>query len=117
MNLPSIGELNRRVTLFTQTHTPDANMGFQPEVQEMMTVWGKLEVVGSGIYWGSKQIDEAVTHRIWVRRIRGATEPKLLRAVTEAVVDGMRYRVKRVEDANGAHRFTVMDCEELREEF
>ena len=115
MNIPTIGELNHRIKIFVRTHEPNGRFGFEPAAVDAFEVWGKLEVVGGGTYWGSKQVDDTVTHRIWVRRIRGKTEPKMLRGVTELEADDRRFRAKRVEDADGLHRFTVIECEELGE--
>lgn len=113
MNLPEIGQLNRRVKFEILTHDPSVDFGFEGDVSETFEVWGRLEVVGGGTYWGSKQVDEAVTHRVWVRRIAGRTDHESLRAVTELVVVGRRFRARRIEDADGLERFTVIECEEL----
>ena len=69
MNLPQIGELNRRVKIFFTVHLPDDRLGFSKATAHEDEVWGKIEPVGSIIYWGAKQVDSGVTHRITVRRI------------------------------------------------
>ena len=103
MNLPQIGELNRRVKIFFTVHLPDDRLGFSKATAHEDEVWGKIEPVGSIIYWGAKQVDSGVTHRITVQDFAG---------VVELEVDGIRYRVQRVADLGGFNRFTVLDVEE-----
>lgn len=112
MNLPQIGELNRRVKIFFTVHLPDDRLGFSKAIAHEDEVWGKIEPVGSIIYWGAKQVDSGVTHRITVRRIKGRTRPQDFAGVVELEVDGIRYRVQRVADLGGFNRFTVLDVEE-----
>ncbi len=115
MNFPDIGELNRRVKIRVTQHVPDTQLGFSPEtIREIMT-WGKLEVVGAGIFFGSKQVDSTVTHRVTVRRVPGRTRPQDLQGITDLEIDGIRYLCRRVADLAGAERFTVIDCEEKGE--
>jgi hypothetical protein len=112
MNLPQIGELNRRVKIFFTVHLPDDRLGFSKATAHEDEVWGKIEPVGATIYWGAKQVDSGVTHRITVRRIDGRTRPQDFAGVVELEVDGIRYRVQRVADLGGVNRFTVLDVEE-----
>lgn len=51
MNLPQIGELNRRVKIFFTVHLPDDRLGFSKATAHEDEVWGKIEPVGSIIYW------------------------------------------------------------------
>lgn len=111
MNLPNIGELRHRVTIRRVTKVPTGTTKSSDSVTTD-TVWGKLDVIGSGLYWDSKQIDETVTHRIYLRTISGRTRPQDLVKVTEFVVDGILYKAKRIADIGGANRFTVIDCQE-----
>lgn len=112
MNLPQVGELNRRVKVFFTVHLPDERLGFMKATAREDEVWGKLEPVGATIYWGAKQVDSGVTHRITVRRIEGRTRPQDFAGVVELEVDGIRYRVQRAADLGGLNRFTVLDVEE-----
>lgn len=75
-------------------------------------MWGKLEPVGAGIYFGSKQIESGVTHRVIVRSIAGRTGSRDFKGVTELMVEGVIYRLRRVSDLGGLGRFTVIDVEE-----
>lgn len=112
MELPKISELRHRVAILVKEDVPTEFNRSQKRVKIRDEVWGKLEAVGAGIFWGAKQIDSGVTHRIYVRAIPGRTRPQDLFGVTDFVVDGMLYRMRRIADLGGAERFTVIDCEQ-----
>ncbi len=112
MEMPEIGRLNRRVTISIVSHVPDASAGFSQHIEKQKTVWGRLEVVGAGIYFGTKQIESTVTHRVTVRSVPGRTRPQDLTTASTLTIDGIEYLIRRVADLGGAERFTVIDCEE-----
>lgn len=112
MNRPEIGKLNRRVKIFHTMSVPDERLGFSKASVREDVVWGRLEPVGSCIYFGSKQIESGVTHRVIVRSMPGRTGPRDFKGVTELMVDGVLYRLRRVSDLGGLGRFTVLDVEE-----
>lgn len=112
MKRPEIGKLNRRVTIRVVSHVPDQSAGFSQSVDRSVTVWGSLEVVGAGIYFGTKQIESTVTHRVTVRSVPGRARPQDLTTASTLTIDGIEYLIRRVADLGGAERFTVIDCEE-----
>lgn len=105
--LPRIGELNRRVTLRRRSDAPVGDVDGESLYDESRQRWAKIEPVGAAVYSGSVQIGEAVTHRIWTRYLDGITDAH------EVVYRTSVFRVRRVTDANGARRFTVLEVEEL----
>ncbi len=113
MNLPRIGNLRHRVKILEASDIPADDNGSEKEFRVRDEVWGALDVVGSGIFWGSMQVEEAVTHRIYLRTIPGRTRPQDLTGVTYFVVNGLSYRARRIADIGGKDRFTVIDCEQL----
>ena len=113
MRLPSAGELNRRVTFHLIQTVPVGDSDVEHQETTNVTTWGKVEVVGGSTYWESVSIEEAVTHRIWVRAVPDRTRPQDLRHLTEVEVEGIRFRVRRTTDVDNLHRFTMMECEEL----
>ena len=115
MDLPEIGSLDRRVRLRVLEHLPNDRMGFSKSTVVKDEVWGKLETAGSGIYFGTKQVSEGVTHRVYVRRYDGRTRPQDVVGITEVEIDGVVYRVRRAADVAGARRFTVFDVEEIED--
>lgn len=112
MNRPEIGKLNRRIKIFHTMSVPDERLGFSKASVREDVVWGRLEPVGSCIYFGSKQIESGVTHRVIVRSMQGRTGPRDFKGVTELMIDGVIYRLRRVADLGGLDRFTVLDVEE-----
>lgn len=112
MNRPEIGKMNRRIKIFHTMSVPDERLGFSKASVREDVVWGRLEPVGSCIYFGSKQIESGVTHRVIVRSMPGRTGPRDFKGVTELMVDGVLYRLRRVSDLGGLGRFTVLDVEE-----
>ena len=112
MNRPEIGKLNRRIKIFHTMSVPDERLGFSKASVREDVVWGRLEPVGSCIYFGSKQIESGVTHRVIVRSMQGRTGPRDFKGVTELMIDGVIYRLRGVADLGGLDRFTVLDVEE-----
>lgn len=112
MNRPEIGKMNRRIKIFHTMSVPDERLGFSKTSVREDVVWGRLEPVGSCIYFGSKQIESGVTHRVIVRSMPGRTGPRDFKGVTELMIEGVIYRLRRVADLGGLDRFTVLDVEE-----
>ena len=104
---PHSGELNRRITLRLRSDAPASDMGLEPVFSEPRKRWAKIEPVGTAIYAHGVQTDNKLTHRITLRYHPGITD-------AHEVVHGQTlYRVKRSADLNGAHRFTVLEVEDL----
>ncbi|MNJ57878.1 Phage head-tail joining protein [compost metagenome] len=104
---PGAGELNRRITLRLRSDIPAPDFGLDSTFAEEKRRWAKIEPVGAATYSAGVQIDAKVTHRITLYFLDGLGE-------AHEVVHGSKlYRVQRVTDMNGAHRFTVLDVEEL----
>ena len=112
MNRPEIGKMNRRIKIFHTMSVPDERLGFSKASVREDVVWGRLEPVGSCIYFGSKQIESGVTHRVIVRSMPGRTGRRDFKGVTELMIEGVIYRLRRVADLGGLDRFTVLDVEE-----
>ncbi len=107
MPLPTIGELNRLVTIRRWQDMPNAAFGVDQTFDAGVSLWAKVEPVAGVIYYGTKQTGENVTHRF---TIRYRTDISAEHVIEYA---GNRYRIQRVSDLNGAHRFTVMEAQEL----
>lgn len=112
MKNPTAGALDRRVTLRRWQDIPNAAFGVDQTYDAGVTVWASIEPVGSAIFWGTQQIENGVTHRVTARRSSAINE---LTVTGEHVVEhgGLRYRVKRASDLNGAGRFVVLEVEAL----
>ena len=113
MRLPEIGELNRRIKLLSVSGVPVGDSDLSTDRTLIQEVWAKVEINGGVAYWESVNTEETVTHRFYVRYVVGYTRPQDLRHITEVDCEGVRYRVRRCTDVNGAHRFTMLECEEI----
>ncbi|MFK0090649.1 phage head closure protein [Pseudomonas sp. NPDC090755] len=104
---PGAGELNRRITLRLRSDIPTPDEGLDSTFAEEKRRWAKIEPVSSATYSAGVQIDAKVTHRITLYYLEVVGE-------SHEVLHGSKlYRVQRVTDMNGSHRFTVLDVEEL----
>ena len=111
---PSTGEFQRRVIIRLWTDQTDANFSVDPIVDSGITRWAKLEPVSGVAYWGTKQVGEEVTHKIWLRWGTG-TKPEDI--TNQHVVDypqgNRRFRVVRGTNAGDAQKFTCLECKDL----
>ncbi|MBY4692745.1 phage head closure protein [Burkholderia latens] len=108
MRTPRIGELDRRVQLRERRDYPYRDAEIESEFPQQKLRWAKIEPVGAAVYSGSVQIDEKVTHRMYLRYLDGVTSDY------EVVYRNRLFRVKRVGDLNGLQRFTVLEVEEIQ---
>ncbi len=115
MQLPSIGELNRRAKLYKVETVPDDEVDMLNQRKLVAVLWAKLEVIGGSAYLESINTEETVTHRIYVRSIAGVSTPIDLQHLTEVELDGFIYQVRRITDVNSAGRFTLLECEQMSE--
>lgn len=98
---PRIGALRDRVTLRLWEDTATGEAAATPVFTDVATLFGRLEPIGDGIFFGAIQVGTGVTHRLWLRHRSDLT----VRHVVEH--GGQRYRVRRVSDLEGAGRFTL----------
>ena len=110
MNLPQIGELNRRIEIYELSTAPDDDTGAENTECLKLRCWASISPVGGQSYWGSVQVEDAVTHRIIVRYMKG-TRPEDLQHITRIRGVGMSFLAKRVTDISGAHRYVAIECE------
>jgi len=111
---PETGELNRRVVIRKWQDQANAAFGIDQTFDCGISRWAKIAPVSGVAYWGSKQIDEEITHRIWVRYGEG-TRPEDITGehVVDYQVGGRRYRVKRATNVGDAGQFTMIEVKEL----
>ena len=112
MILPTVGELNERATLYRVESVPNGDWETNNERHLIAVVWAKVEVIGGSRYLDSINTESAVTHRVYVRYVKGFSSPLDLQQLTEIDIDGFTYRAKRITDVNNAHRFTLIECEQ-----
>lgn len=112
MREPGAGELSRRVLIRQREDLPaDIDADLSSTFPKQVTVWAKVEPVGAAIYSASVQTGEAITHRITLRYRPGITSD--FEIVTRLRGRQTVYRVRRSAPLGTAHRFLVLEVEEL----
>jgi len=111
---PDVGELQRRVTIKLWTDTANLGFGIDQAFDAGLPRWAKIEPVSGVAYWGSKQIDQGMTHRIWVRWGAGSKDTDI---TGQHVIDypngNQRFRVLRTTNVGDAQRFTMIEVKLL----
>lgn len=110
MTEPQAGELDRRVTIKRWQDMPALSGSITVSDTLVAAVWAKIEPVGNAIFYGTRQVGEDVTDRIYIRRTAALTE----RTITgEHVCEsgGRRYRVRRASALNGEKKFVLLEVE------
>jgi len=111
---PDNGELQRRVTVRRRTSQPNVDMGLTETFDAGFSRWAKIDPVSGAAYWGSMQVGEEMTHRIWLRYGTG-TKPEDI--TQQHVIDypngNVRYRVLRSINVGDAQRFTMLEVKHL----
>ncbi|KQZ80652.1 phage head closure protein [Pseudomonas sp. Root562] len=107
MREPSAGELDRRITLRLRTDVPASDLGLDSLFTGQKKRWAKIEPVGTAVYANGIQTEMKITHRVTFYYLKGMSEAH------EVVHGATIYRVRRVADMNGTHRFTLLEVEEL----
>ena len=101
------GELNQRVLLRQREDVPVSDYGTTPEFNNERRVWAKIRQVGATTLHESAQTENAITHYVTIRWLRGIS------ADFELVHNDTVYRIRRARDLNSARRFLLLECEEL----
>lgn len=109
---PDSGELQRRITIRVWSDVPNAAFGLDHIYDAGIQRWAKLEPVSGLQYWGTQQIAESPTHRVWVRYGTG-TKPEDITGQHVIEHGGRRYRVLRTTNIEDAQRFTMIEAKDL----
>lgn len=109
---PTTGELDRRITIKRWQDMPAMSGSITPSDTLVGAVWAKIEAVGNAIFFGTRQVGEDITHRIYLRRTSLLTE----RTITgEHVIEsgGQRFRVRRASNLNAGRTWLLLEVEDL----
>lgn len=111
---PDVGELQRRVIVRLWTDKANAGFAITDSEDTGLTRWAKLEPVNGIAAWGAKQIEEGITHRVWLRWGTG-TKPADITGqhVIDYPAENRRFRVVRATNTGDAQRFTMVECKDL----
>lgn len=109
---PRTGDLTRRLVIRHRQDMPAMGGGVTPIYTTVATMWAKVEPVGGALFFGTQQVGETVTDRIFIRRTSTLTE-RTITGEHECDCDGQRYRVRRASAVNGGNRFLMLEVENL----
>lgn len=110
MDAPSIGELDRRIAIRSKQDMPAMSGGIDAVYETVATVWGRIEPVGGAIFFGTQQLGDAVTDRMFIRRSSNLNE-RTITAEHVCEAGGLRYRVKRASALGGGREFVMLEVE------
>ncbi len=112
MSCPTIGDLNRRVLLRVWTDTPNISFGVTPTEDAGITRFAKISPVSGTYNWGTKQVGDEITHRVWLRYATG-TKPEDITGAHVVEHKNRRYRVKRCTNWEDSQRFTMIEVTDM----
>lgn len=115
LTIPLAGELTRRITLFKRVDLPSAELGAYSSDTVIGSFWAKIEPVGGMYFMQGLQQNQTITHRVWLRWIKGKTDEHSLTHGVMLKCQGIVYEIIRVMDADNTRRFTVLEVQELGE--
>lgn len=107
MKAPNVGELKHKITIKLWRDVPNLSAGIDQTFTEPAIAWAKIEPVGTAIYFDTKQTDNKITHRFYIRFIAGVTSDHVIEH------DGWRYRIARSAPMQFERRFLVIEAEQL----
>ncbi len=109
MKRPTIGELDKFVTVRKRQDFATDDNQTEPTFLVKKNRWANIEPVGGSTYLLSKQTDNTITHRIKLRYM-----PEI-DGDYEVVYKNIVYRVVRQMDLQGQSLFTVVEATELNQ--
>lgn len=101
------GRLDKRVTVRRCVDSAQGAFGIVRSHDDELHCWARVDNVRPGVYHGSVQSGDTVTHEITLRARKG----RVFGPQWEVVQGKRVYRVKRLLDPDPL--FTVLLCEEL----
>jgi hypothetical protein len=111
MRGPGIGEMDKLVVLKAWEDMP-SGFTLAQQYDDAQQAWASLVPAGSALFFGSVQVENAVTHQLITWR-SGTVNAGAIGARHVVEHAGIRYRVKRASDMNGERAFVVIDLEQL----
>lgn len=111
---PDTGQLTRRVKIRRQTSVANVDMGLTETFDAGVDRWAAIQPVSGAAFWGSQQVDEGITHRIWVRWGTGSKPEDITqRHVIDYAHQNQRFRVMRALNVGDAKTFTMIEVKLL----
>lgn len=101
-----IGKLRHRITLQTLSEVPNADYGIERTYTDVKALWALIDPLKGTVYFDTKQIEEGITHRIYIRNYPELTTEHWILHETR------RFRIRSVRDIMERDRYIELLCEE-----
>jgi head-tail adaptor len=112
---PRVGALRWKVSVARRNQSFDAaGTGIIETWVAIQQVHADIQSVGSLTFYGAAQTDTPITHRITFRWLDYLDQSHAILRVTRLPNGVLReevFRVRRVMEAEGRKRFSVLECE------
>lgn len=115
LKTPQVGELGKRIAIYRCQDQPTGTVDIQQTLSGVLKAWAKIVAVGAQVYYSSKQTGDNVTHRFIVRTVPSKIDARSITLEHVIEYDGLRYRIRRVNDIGKTKLFTVIEATELGE--
>lgn len=119
----NIGALKHRLGILARPQVPSDQAGINYNNTLLATVWGYIEPAKGSKYLYRQQIDEAITHKIYIRYLPWVTAENWLvykkgdfksniNTANDALIENISFRIRGVKDIWQLQRFLELSCEE-----
>jgi hypothetical protein len=107
-----IGQMNRRfVVNLRQIQPPTSDsVDFSELFTPQKTVWGMLETIEGLTIFDDTEIEQVVTHNVYIRYIAGTTPEKWLKLLSVNDTPDVYLNVLKVENFGENNEFFRMRC-------
>lgn len=106
------GELNHLITVRKWLDVPNGLLGLDQTFDAGVQHYAKREAVGGGMYWGTKQTGEEITHRFYLR-YNALTASGQITGEHVIELDNHRYRVMRVAENDDRGEYVKIEVKDL----
>lgn len=119
-------KFKHRLDILARPQTPADDGGINYAHDLLASVWAQIMPVKGSAYLYRQQIDESVTHKIYIRYIPWLTSEHWLvykkgnfqthlNSANESLIQYVLYRIKSVNNLEQQQRFLELECEEYKQ--
>lgn len=107
-----IGSLNKRIKILLRAIQPPSSGGvdFSEEFTQEREVWAMIETVDGVTIFDETNVEQIVTHNVYIRYITGMTPEKWVNLLSVNGGDDVLLNILRVENFGENNRFYRMRC-------
>lgn len=119
----NIGSFKHRIMILARPQVPDSQAGIDYINNNLGSVWSLIEPVKGSQNLYRQQIDESITHKIYIRYLRWITSENWLiynkynfltniNYSNNPIIENVSYRIRHVKNIGQEQRFLELQCEE-----